>query len=157
MLDALRADGQPAEPGWPYIEALPIDPATWKPPVEVGDCFARGGVAGGGDLDAIRSTLADGRPMVILTMLSQSFFAPVDGVVDTAPGERPEPSQRHALVAVGSGRVLGMPATLVRNSWGPAWGVDGHAWLTDRFLEPRLFATAALLEEVDVSSRQAAA
>lgn len=157
MLDALRIDGQPDEAGWPYLDQAPADPAAWVPPTEVGERFARVGVAGGGDLDGVRLNLAVGRPMVVLTMLSRSFFMPVEGVVDAAPDELPEPSQRHALIAVGAGRVLGMPAVLVRNSWGPAWGVDGHAWLTDRFLGPRLFATAALLEEVDVSSRQAAA
>lgn len=157
MLDALRIDGQPVEAHWPYLDAAPTDPSAWMPPTEVGERFARFGVAGGGDLANVRSNLATGRPMVVLTMLSRSFFMPVEGVVDATPGEPPEPSQRHALVAVGAGRLLGMPAVLVRNSWGPAWGVDGHAWLTDRFLEPRLFATAALLEEVDVSSCQAAA
>ena len=157
MLDALRIEGQPVEAGWPYLGAAPADPSTWMPPAEVGERFARVGVAGGGDLAGVRSNLVAARPMLVLTMLSRSFFMPVEGVVDAAPGELPEPSQRHALVAVGSGRVLGIPAVLVRNSWGPAWGVDGHAWLTDRFLGPRLVATAALLEEVHVSSRQAAA
>lgn len=157
MLEALRVDGQPVEAGWRYLDAVPPDPAAWVPPASVGERFARDGVAGDGDLGGVRSRLAAGCPVVVLTMLSRSFFMPVDGVVDAAPGELPEPSQRHALVAVGSGRVLGTPAILVRNSWGAAWGVDGHAWLTNRFLEPRLFATAALLEEVDVSSRRTAA
>lgn len=155
MLDALRIDGQSIEAGWPCLDAAPTDPSAWMPPSEVGKRFARVGVAGGGDLGSVRSNLAAGRPMIALT--SRSFFMPVEGVVDAMPVELPEPSQRHALVAVGSGRVFGMPAVLVRNSWGPAWGLIGHAWLTDRFLGPRLFATAALLEEVDVSSRQAAA
>lgn len=157
MLETLRIDGQPVEAGWPYLDAAPADSSDWMPPTEVGERFARVGVTAGGDLASVRSNLAAGRPMVVLTMLSRSFFMPVEGVVDAASGELPEPSQRHALIAVGTGRVLGMPAVLVRNSWGAAWGVDGHAWLTDRFVVPRLFATAALLEEVDVSSRQAAA
>jgi len=157
MLEALRVDGQPVEAGWRYLDAVPPDLAAWVPPASVGERFARDGVAGDGDLGKVRSRLATGCPVVVLTMLSRSFFMPVEGVVDGTPGELPEPSQRHALVAVGSGRVLGMPAILLRNSWGAAWGVDGHAWLTDRFLEPRLFATAALLEEVDVSTRRTAA
>lgn len=157
MLDALRIDGQPVEAGWPYIDANPVQANTWLPPATIGDCFGRIGAAGGGDLSGVRSALVDGHPIVVLTMLSASFFAPLDGIVDESPGERPEPSQRHALVAVGMGKVLGMPATLVRNSWGSNWGLDGHAWLTDRYLAPRLFATAALLEEVDVSTRAIAA
>lgn len=157
MLDTLRLDGQPVEAGWPYLEADAVQASTWLPPAAISDCFGRNGATRGGDLACVRSTLAAGHPIVILTMLSASFFAPVDGIVDEAPGELPEPSQRHALVAVGTGKVLGMPATLVRNSWGAAWGTDGHAWLTDRYLAPRLFAAAALLEEVDVSTRAIAA
>ena len=99
-----------------------------------------------------------GRPVVILTMLSRSFFMPTsEGVVDPANDEHPEPSQRHALVAVGHGTVDGATAILVRNSWGAGWGIDGHAWLTERFLAPRLFATANLMEAVDVSSSTLAA
>lgn len=96
-------------------------------------------------------------PVILLTELSYSFFLPVSGVVDPPQGEAPEPSQRHAVVAVGHGTVDGTPAILVRNSWGPTWGTEGHAWLTEAFLGPRLFATATLLEEVDVSSRAIAA
>lgn len=157
MLDALRIDGQPVEAGWPYIDADAVQASMWLPPATIGDCFGRNGAARGSDLSGVRSALVDGHPIVVLTMLSASFFAPVDGVVDEAPGERPEPSQRHALVAVGTGTVLGMPATLFRNSWGSGWGLEGHAWLTDRYLAPRLFATATLLEEVDVSTRAIAA
>ncbi len=157
MLETLRVDGQPVEAAWPYLDSKAVRATTWLPPATVGVCFGRDGAAGRGDLPGVRSALAGGRPMVILTMLSSSFFEPVDGIVDEAPGEKPELSQRHALVAVGTGSVLGMPATLVRNSWGSGWGLGGHAWLTDRYLAPRLFATAALLEEVDVSTRAIAA
>ncbi|MCF8883424.1 C1 family peptidase [Erythrobacter sp. SN021] len=157
MLDTLRLDGQPVEACWPYLEADAVQVANWLPPATIGDCFGRNGNAGGADLADVRSRLATGQPVVVLTMLSASFFTPVDGIVDEAPGELPEPSQRHALVAVGIGRILGIPATLVRNSWGATWGTEGHAWLTDRYLSPRLFATAAFLEEVDVSTRAIAA
>ena len=94
----------------------------------------------------------------MLTMLSRAFFQPRgDGGGDPANDELPEPAQRHAVVAVGHGTVDGIPAILIRNSWGPGWGLEGHAWLTERFLAPRLFATANLTEEVDVSSHTAAA
>lgn len=157
MLDTLKIEGQPVEAGWPYIEVEAIHASTWLPPTTIGACFGRNGTAGRGDLSGIRSAVAAGQPTVVLTMLSASFFAPVDGIIDEAPGERPEPSQRHALVAVGTGKVFGMPATLVRNSWGSGWGLEGHAWVTDRYLAPRLFGTAGLLEDVDVSTRSIAA
>lgn len=157
MLEALRLDGQPVEAGWPYLAAVPADVSAWTPPFGVGACFGRNGMTGSVDLVGVRSMLALARPMVLLTMLSQSFFMPVAGVVDAGPEEAPEPSLRHAIVAVGYGDVDGENAILVRNSWGAGWGIDGHAWITDRFLVPRLFATASLLEEVNVPSRANAA
>lgn len=157
MLEALCGEGQPEEAGWPYLDVLPQGGATWGPPAEVGARFGRTGIADRGDVACVRSMLSLGRPIVVLSTLSRSFFMPVDGVVSPAPGEQPEPSQRHAVIAVGYGRVDGEPATLIRNSWGTGWGIEGHAWLTDAFLAPRIFATARLLEDVNVSSRAIAA
>ena len=158
MLDALRGDGQPEEQGWPYLEAVPDDHSLWSPPAVVGDRYGRDGHPGTKDLASIIALLDQGRPVVILTMLSRSFFMPTgDGVVDPANDEKPEPSQRHAVIAVGHGKVDGVTALLVRNSWGAGWGFGGHAWLTERFLAQRLFATANLMEEVDVSSSTLAA
>lgn len=158
MLDALRLDGQPDEKGWPYLAAVPADHRLWTPPATVGPLYGRNGQRDGTDLSSILAALDLDTPVLMLTMLSRSFFQPRgDGVVDPANDELPEPAQRHAVVAVGHGTVDGTPAILIRNSWGPGWGLEGHAWLTERFLAPRLFATANLTEEVDVSSHTAAA
>lgn len=158
ILDALRLDGQPEESGWPYLAAVPDDHGLWTPPAVVGPCFGRNGQTEGIDLSPIIASLDQDRPVLMLTMLSQSFFLPrSDGVIDPVKDEFPEPTQRHAVVAVGHGAVDGAPAILIRNSWGADWGLDGHGWLTEHFLGPRLFATANLMEEVDVSSRTAAA
>ena len=158
MLDALRLDGQPDEKGWPYLAAVPADHRLWTPPATVGPLYGRNGQRDGTDLSYILAALDRDTPVLMLTMLSRSFFQPRgDGVVDPANDELPEPAQRHAVVAVGHGTVDGIPAILIRNSWGPGWGLEGHAWLTERFLAPRLFATANLTEEVDVSSHTAAA
>ena len=158
MLDALLLDGQPDEKGWPYLAAVPADHRLWTPPATVGPLYGRNGQRDGTDLSSILAALDRDTPVLMLTMLSRSFFQPRgDGVVDPANDELPEPAQRHAVVAVGHGTVDGTPAILIRNSWGPGWGLEGHAWLTERFLAPRLFATANLTEEVDVSSHTAAA
>jgi C1A family cysteine protease len=115
-------------------------------------------LVGGQDLTHIIAALDKQQPVMMLTMLSRSFFLPTnDGVVDPANDERPEPSQRHAVIAVGYGRVNGSAAILVRNSWGATWGTAGHAWLTAKFLVSRLFATANLMEEVDVPCSAVAA
>lgn len=158
MLDALRENGQPEESGWPYLSATPADAASWMPPADVGTLFCRNGQKVGHGLDRVVGELDQGRPVIILLMLSRAFYARnPQGVVDPASDELPEPQRRHAVVAVGHGTVDSQRAILVRNSWGPSWGIAGHGWLTERFLAPRIFAAALLLEEIDVSARSAAA
>jgi hypothetical protein len=79
------------------------------------------------------------------------------GVVRAAAGEGPDPMRRHAVIAVGHGMVDGARAVLIRNSWGAAWGVEGHAWLPELFIEPRLTRLALLTEEVYVPAQDLAA
>ncbi len=153
MLDVLREDGQPEEAGWPYLASLPAVIATWAPPASIGTLFARDGKTDKPTLDDIIPWLEQNRPAIILSMLSPSFFDPSrEGVVDPVPGELPEPKRRHALVACGHGTVDGQRALLVRNSWGSKWGVNSYAWLTEAFLQPRLYDAAILMEEVNVPS-----
>lgn len=157
MLDALCQDGQPEESGWPYLLEMPADPASWIPPGTVGTLFGREGEKARASIEDVVRELDGGRPVIILLTLSRSFFLPAQGVIHPAPGETPEPERRHAVIALGHGRVDAHRAVLVRNSWGERWGDDGYGWLTDAFLGPRLFAAAKLTEEVDVSARSAAA
>ena len=158
MLDALREDGQPEESGWPYLTRTPTDMGLWRPPREVGPLFGRNGAMATHSLDRVIQELEQGRPVIILVMLSRSFYQRnPQGVVDPAADEKPEPQRRHAVVAVGHGIVDGQRAILVRNSWGSRWGDAGYGWLTERFLGSRIFAAATLLEETDVSAHSAAA
>ena len=157
MLEALRLDGQPVEAGWPYLAETP-NGARWIPPASVGPRFGRVGEARGPSFDFLAAELDQGRPPMILLTLSRSFYAPDDrAVVDQLPGESPDPQRRHAVVAVGHGTVDGRRAVLVRNSWGARWGDAGHAWLPERFLQPRMFAAARLTEASDVPAGPAAA
>lgn len=157
-MDALREDGQPEESGWPYLAATEVDVASWAPPMNVGDLFRRNGESATPSLDRIVRELDRGRPVIILLMLSKAFYGPSpQAVVDPVAGEVPEPERRHAVIAVGYGTVSAQRAVLIRNSWGPRWGDAGHAWLTEKFLGPRVFAAATLAEEVDVSTRSVSA
>lgn len=158
MLDALREDGQPEEGGWPYLASLPAMIANWVPPASIDAVYARNGQAETPDLDQIIPWLERDRPVIVLTMLSSSFYRPSpNAVVDPAPGEQPEPARRHAIIACGHGIIDGQRGLLIRNSWGSRWGHNGYAWLTEAFLSPRLYGAAILMENVHVSAHKAAA
>lgn len=158
MLETLREDGQPEESGWPYLAATPADAGTWAPPGDVGHLFGRNGGPASHAIDRVVEELDQGRPLIVLLMLSRAFYLRnPQGIIDAGPEEPPEPDRRHAVVAVGHGLVDEQRAILVRNSWGANWGDAGYGWLTERFLGPRIYAAATLLEEVDVSAHSAAA
>jgi hypothetical protein len=157
MLDALRFDGQPYEAGWPYLPATPANGSAWLPPASPGALFGREGAQNPASFAAACAHLAAGSAVMMLMMLSASFFSPAAGVVAPASGEAPQAAVRHAVIGVACGQVDGEEAILVRNSWGAGWGVEGHAWLTESFVAPRLFALATLGGDVHVPSYCAAA
>lgn len=142
MLDVIEHDGQPVEAAWPYLVAVPSDLTKWIPPGAIGSLFYGLGQSLKGDLAAVRAELDQNRPTLIVMTISNGFYVPdSDGVIDSA--EVVDPSRIHALVAVGYGVCGQETFTLVRNSWGPAWGLQGYGWISDRYLAPRLqqFAT----------------
>jgi hypothetical protein len=153
MLEAVRLDGQPEENRWPYMNATPADAGSWIPPNEVGALYRRSGTSFSPAFDAALAEITNDRPVLLLTMLSRSFFRPSsEGIVHPEATEAPEPERRHAVIGVGHGTADGHRAILVRNSWGNGWGQNGYAWLTESFLNPRMFAVAMLTENPDVSA-----
>lgn len=148
MLDGIRLDGQPIEAAWPYTNGPDPEPATWAPPPGVTELFRRDSTEQAacsvGDLVA---PLGAGAPVLLVMTISDAFYMPdPDGVVETA--EPPDPERIHAVLAVGHGRLGSADAVLVRNSWGPEWGADGHAWLHEGYLAPRLLRSAVMTREV---------
>ncbi len=157
MLSALQDDGQPFEHDWPYQIRLTGVAALPQPP-DITPLFRRTSALAKPAIDTIVDELQAGRPSLVLMQLSSSFYwLGAGGLVDVIGGEKPDPSQRHAVVAVGHGKCGAERAVLVRNSWGSAWGMNGHGWLTEAFLQPRVFALAFLEDDTDVSPRSAAA
>jgi hypothetical protein len=148
MLEVLREDGQPVETEWPYLDSLPSDLASWQPPAGITNVYRRLSVVGIATVDEIVRLLDEGQPVLTIMMLSDSFYLPAhEGVIDVVPGEGPDPTRRHAVVAVGHGTRNVQRLILVRNSWGAEWGVDGYGWLTESYLRPRLMRIAVLTQE----------
>lgn len=158
ILEALRLDGQPREAGWPYLVLPPTDAATWQPPDLGEPLYGRNGGQVDCGMSPVLANLDQGIPVILMSYLSASFYSPTDeAVVMPKPDELPDPNIRHAVIAVGHGAWNRKRVILVRNSWGPSWGDQGYAWLTETFLAPRLFRAAVLMENVDVSTNPVAA
>lgn len=155
ILDALREDGQPEEKGWAYLKG-PVDAKTWQAPAKAAPLFRRGSESNPTSVDEIIAQLDQGRPVLVLTTISQSFYdAAANPIVDH--NEVPDPSLRHAVVAVGHGTTSGQRAVMMRNSWGTDWGSSGYAWLTEEYLLPRVYQLAILKEDLSVPIDTAAA
>lgn len=141
---ALKAEGQPVEADWPYLAKLPSDVTRWTPPSTVGQLY-RADVTQfkSPNVDDIWKILETGAPAIIGITLSAAFYSwDSDGVIDS--DEPAEAVRKHALLVVAAGLRNADRLFLVRNSWGTSWGIDGHGWLSERYLKPRLIVSAKL-------------
>jgi C1A family cysteine protease len=140
---ALEHDGQPAEADWPYLTDLPTDLATWKPPAKIGTLFHRKSSVNGMAFDEVWNAVEADTPTVVGMTLSLAFsFPDKDGLVDS---DEPEvPTVKHAVLAVATGVLGKKKLVLVRNTWGDTWGLSGFAWLSERYLDPRVIIALAV-------------
>jgi C1A family cysteine protease len=135
-IKSVASQGACAETMWPYLEPKFAD----RPPLQ---CYQAGKLHPAvsysrlaQDLGQLKACLASGYPFVFGFTVYQSFEN--GQVAHTGVGPMPQPNDAalggHAVMAAGyddaSGRFL------VRNSWGPEWGMGGYftlpyAYLTD--------------------------
>lgn len=147
MLESLQEDGQPLETGWPYISADISNITAWVPPTNVGSLFRRASEIINPTVQKIMDYLDSRVPVLMTMMLSSAFYTPqADGIIASA--EPPDPQLRHAVVCVGHGRRGSEVLVLIRNSWGPGWGIAGYAWLATTYLQPRVLRAAVLTTEI---------
>ncbi len=144
MTEAIKEDGQLVESDWPYSPVTPSNLTGWSPPSGITTVYRRSGTVHKTAFDEILSHLVQDRPVVLAMMLSDGFYAPTDSIVDTRAGEAVMDARRHAVIAVGYGQSATHRAVMIRNSWGPNWGWRGYAWLTERYLQPRLLSFISL-------------
>jgi C1A family cysteine protease len=89
-------------------------------------------------LDAVRSYAAAGFPSILGLPIYSEFDAPLPGGLIGYPGLGSRYRGAHAGVVAGYDDTLMIGADkgalLVRNSWGPAWGVGGYGWLSYKYV-----------------------
>lgn len=143
--DALLADGQSNETHWPYLPKLPADLKLWSPPPNPSPLHKRKHKLIPGTFKNAMDLVNADTPGVMIMSISDAFFQPMsDHSIDST--ERVDPTRMHAVVVVGAGTRSGTDFLLVRSSWGEDWGLEGCAWVSERYTAPRIRSLIQLLE-----------
>lgn len=128
----LKKHGQPLEQLFPYISSAekpkqPLDDYKEK-------VYSIGHEKKLSCNDIIK-ILEAGKALVVGVDITASFFnLKPPYVIDLENGSY----GGHAIIIVGYGMLEdGSLTFLVRNSWGDAWGDNGHAWLTSDYLDKK--------------------
>lgn len=128
VLGAVRAPGQPLEALYPYKQdshETPLTEPTGKFELHASPSARRQDMT----TAEVLKQLSGEKPVGLVIQVCQALMAPKNGVIDFDPFVLPD--QYHAVICVGVGMDsdTGEAHVLLRNSWGPAWGIAGHAWM----------------------------
>jgi hypothetical protein len=139
--EALLVEGQPYELDWPYQMHTP---ASGLPTPPNGLKLFRSESSGSKIcFSEICASLIKGHPVVLLLRLTKGFYTPdAHGIIVYSNGDLA--IRRHAVLAIGSGIRLGKEYVLVRNSWGQTWGLGGHAFIEQKYVEDYAFGAATI-------------
>jgi hypothetical protein len=131
---ALSRFGQPIEEAWPYTDPVYL---PWTPPLDLGIVWRAQLRYMAGSTKQIGEFLLSNKPVVVIIELTKLFYqAKKDSAI--IPFQVENGFDLHALIVVGLAEHQGHRLYLVRNTWGPTWGDDGHAWLYERYLDRHL-------------------
>lgn len=139
---ALLNPGQPREVACPYQPDGP--PPTWTPPQNL-NLYRRNSAMKAPSSDQIDALLNAGHVPVLGITTPKAFFSPEPPWI-ISPDETVH--GLHAVVAVALGIVNATRHFLIRNSWGPEWADEGHAWLDEAFMAQHLHNILVLTDEV---------
>lgn len=150
IADAVEHTGQPLETMWPYNDTLGV--GTEPTPAAAGTtAFNTAGLfdvplAHDGIEEDLEATLTAGLPFIVVLEITNEFDSPgIDGEIDVPSLSSPV-NDYHAVTAVGAATNAAGDSRrlLIRNSWGPGWGVGGYGWLPYDYLVAFAVQAAAI-------------
>ncbi len=129
--------GVPPEQVWPYSQKLAVVKEKPKPAAYT-DALQHKLIAyhriyapkSEDFLNLMKSCLADGYPFVFGFNVYTAFEGSAiekSGFLNLPDKSKEKPQGGHAVMAVGYDDMVN--AVLVRNSWGPKWGMQGYFWM----------------------------
>ena len=142
VFHALLNHGQPKEIDCPYQPDGP--PSTWTPPENL-TLYRRNSAMKDPSSDQIDALLNAGHVPVLGVSTPNAFFSPAPPWIISPDGTV---HGLHAVVAVAIGTADTMRHFLIRNSWGPEWADEGHAWLDEAFMARHLHNILVPTDEV---------
>lgn len=132
--EALKDAGQPADTDWPYDEARTISTA-YKPPRSPTTLFKRDSTEKPVSGQVLRTLLSHGLvPVIVIEVTEPDFQRAPNGRVPSGDSSTALGGWLHAVSVVGCGQDSTTDCVVVRNSWGPDWGVGGYGVLTFDYL-----------------------